>query len=217
MMKLHNLLWEKFTDIDAELNSELARPGPVTRRDYPTVEADRQRISDYIKAQGWSYLGHGAFSVSFTKSDTPWVMKVMTETDPGYIRFYSLAKRSDNPHFPEVGRMGVLKIPLGGKIVPVHVVMLEKLNDSPPRGVVDIRSDISLYAESPSRFPLSKSITDRFPELESALNELVGLKSKKVSYSDQPMYRIDLHSGNIMYRGNTPVIIDPLVGRLRRI
>jgi hypothetical protein len=85
----------------------------------------------------------------------------------------------------------------------VLVEKLEYKDYAMVAGFVDAVMDYILYGEAK---PLPGHITDRYPEFKEALWMVLDLVGKpKSKYAD------DLHNANILWRGNVPVITDPLV------
>ncbi len=107
-------LKEKFTDRSIPVSSGYELPRKKDGTAYRPGAWDpqhrsRRAWSDILDKQGWTHIGRGMSGSAFTNPAHPdQVLKVFTPKDRGYMRFYSMAKRTDNPHFPEVGRMGYL-------------------------------------------------------------------------------------------------------------
>jgi len=71
----------------------------------------------------------GAFAEIYENPAMPqWVLKVFPG-DRGYMNLYMLAKKTNNVHFPHVGRMGRLLIPGKPPVEDASVlaVMIERL------------------------------------------------------------------------------------------
>ena len=110
-----------------------------------------------------------------------------------------MAKRSDNPHFPEVSRLGVMNVP-----DPMYAVLLEKLEPKEYSHVEYIVSPMKNFVRGTIDH-LPNYITQKYPDLEEALTMTKSLLMGNKGYSN------DLHSSNIMWRGNVPVITDPIL------
>lgn len=219
-MKLLDL-FEKFRDETPEVGGVKALPQPFLRSyDHPIFPS----IEHFMNQHGWTRLSSGLWADVFESTKNPHqVLKIIKGGDPGWTRFYSLAKRSDNPHFPEVSRLGIMKIPdfrsgtLGRDDVrpDIRVIacLVEKLTRVPGYMLGksgDIDDEVDHQAKMLSKqftdyitdnTPLGERIESTWPELRAALDLVRGLTKH---------YLLDLHEYNFMWRYNTPVITDPV-------
>ncbi len=226
-------LQEKFTNVGANVGGQDASKGPMGNPTYtpsrPT--ASLNAIEWYMAQQGYERLGTGNSANAYEDPKNPgWILKILPHRDRGYFRFYAMAKNSQNEHFPEVGRMGVLNMNYHGKPFSAYAVMVEKLekNENANAGIFAYESERYLLTQQ----PLSKEYTMRWPKWVSALDEVRELAGMvKIPGDDWTKgdaipagwemantktkfwYGVDLHDQNIMWREGIPVIIDPLTGR----
>lgn len=160
-----------------------------------TLEA----YSAKLYAEGYREIGRGLFSDAWAKDNV--VVKV-ARNDMGYDRFleYALAYQH-NPYFPKIYHVARYEgveswnNPYGY----ATVVTMEKLRSVENTKKGRKTSDrVELDAEGVSKVPFDNS-----PEYREAMKVLKELKKE--------VRRIDLHDGNIMYRGKQLVITDPVV------
>lgn len=230
-MRLRDLS-EKFSNQEPPVQSPrtgVKRP-PWLNREFDSRGRSRRGIDDTVDMHGWMRIGQGAYGMAYSNPAYPNnILKVFTMEDIGYVRFYSLAKRSENPHFPEVSYLRYIDYedPDNDEIYRAYVLMLEKLSPVQTEeqanlaefliylteGAIDRNGDITPYGRNyydPARIQFlgdsyGVSIWQIYPQLEEACRLLQGVLKNKT-------YNNDLHLGNIMFRGNVPVFSDPFTG-----
>lgn len=202
-------LSEKFIDQTPEVDGNRATSRSFPNRIYRRLNTEeiidlQKNLIDYMGEQGWDYIGKGHFSMVFESPKSPgMVLKLMPERDSGYMRFYSHAKRSDNPHFPVVSRMGVMNIP-----DPMYAVLIEKLQSYSYVYVARLVDPIMDFMIDDQEYDLPSWIDEKYPQLRSALLEVKAMTGTKARYIS------DLHNANILWRGDFPVIADPLASQV---
>lgn len=151
-----------------------------------------------LKANGYrKYLiGEGWYSGVFASPEDRYVIKIFQE-DPGYEHFLTYMKSNQhNPHVPKIKGKPV-------KFLKKYtIVRLEKLRsiDSNQKDE-DVYERIYNYVfdQSSSKALLNRQwIEKNYPQLPEILDSLA-----------QNRHALDLHRGNIMFRGDVPVITDP--------
>lgn len=153
---------------------------------------------DKLKQEGYrQYLiGEGAYAGVFAKPDDPYVIKLFQQ-DPGYEKFLSyVLSNQQNPHVPRIK----------GKPVTIEkyykIVRLEKLSKYSTDQHLDtytrIVGYVADYGKPYANVSNSKKLEKQYPQLIPLLQELSKHK-----------YMLDLNPGNILFRGNVPVITDP--------
>lgn len=206
-MKLLDLLNEKFTDMDLEMSGVKPRKGSFKRTTSDmSVHNSREEI---LADNGWERIGAGAFSSVYANEAYPdRVLKVFSNRDPGWTRFYSMAKRSENPHFPEVARLGIMDF--NGQ--SFYVCLIERLTSSyeveenPTRFMDAIKSYIGSESYDEYEEDQEWAFT-RWPHLRQACDMIKDLLVvKPVPFRYYP----DIKLANIMWRGTTPVFSDPV-------
>ncbi len=148
-------------------------------------------IKNFTK-KGFNMLGSGCYAAVFESNVDPnLVYKVgISTTDPflSYIQDSSLA---DNLHFPRIYDIAYLN---GG-----YLVKMERLEPIPSHKVEMSKE-------------LRSVVHDDIHTLKhlKASNELSRIATRIRELADSLDVKLDLHEGNIMMRGVTPVITDPL-------
>ena len=157
-----------------------------------------EKLTDYLEDQGFKHIGQGSFSEIYLKPGYPWMFKLWSH-DPAYLWWITwAAKHQDNPNVPRVKGLPV-------QIAPdTYVVRLEKLRS---RGAYDHTQLADLLNNVETIDDISKEdlqwIRKEYPGIYDALRVIQRAGSSFV---------VDLHSDNIMMRGQTPVLVDPVVG-----
>jgi hypothetical protein len=161
------------------------------------------QFDEFMAQHGFDLVGSGSYGMVWEKQGYPWLFKVFMD-DPAYLWWISWAvKHQDNPNVPRVKGLPV-------KIAPnTYVVRLEKLNNLMLRAG-NLSRDYEKLAYLLSRIEtvddLSKEdlqwIRHQYPGIYDILRMIQKIPSR---------FALDLHSRNIMMRGETPVLIDPVV------
>lgn len=150
---------------------------------------------DLIKEFGFTNYGSGEYGLVFSKPQLPYVVKLFMK-DAAYLKWMDFCKQhSDNPYCPKIR----------GKVIRItdifYVIRLEKLEPISTRsGWYDLSKILSepewalrTWDSRPSEVPQLKD-----PHLRQIL--MFFARNKKL---------LDIHSGNVMRRGDQVVIIDP--------
>lgn len=137
-------------------------------------------------------IGSGYYAQVYARPEDNYVIKIFRE-DPGYARFLQFIKtQANNPYVPK----------LKGKIINLpnkySLVRLEKLS----RIDIDLFKKIEFAAFNPYDTELVSEINEKYPGLLKFIESLLDqTRGGRIAF--------DLHRGNMMMRGDTPVIIDP--------
>lgn len=149
-------------------------------------------------------LGSGSFGSTYEKEGYPWIFKIF-RNDPAYVSFFKYAKRNQsNPHLPKI-KGGLIRINQD-----TFAVRIEKLREITRQEYQQVDDIINTFLEIIA--------DERQSELEPKEEQLF----KKYHNLYEIIYALwhsdafkqttfDFHFGNIMMRGQTPVIIDPVV------
>ena len=161
---------------------------------------------DRLKSAGYNSLGSGYYGQVFEKPGADYVLKVFSNRDKAYTEFVNLVKSNSNDHFPK----------FRGDLVKINdaysAIRMEKLNPNTDEKIAsyldyyisDGKTDYDEYFNGFDEEEADDVIYDMFesdPSLRSACNLIKSKLAKK--------FNIDIHDDNIMWRGTTPVIIDP--------
>jgi hypothetical protein len=149
---------------------------------------DRWIVSmrSFEEVTGLRKIGSGHFSNVYHVNDTT-VLKIVKKEDTGYARFVALCKKhSDNPYLPRIKYSGVW----GGKTV----YLLERLREAG-------------YAESNLTQEFINVVNQRHIPRFYTITDANLLAVRDLLQGERMV--TDLHSQNVMYRGDQPVITDP--------
>lgn len=148
----------------------------------------------YLESHGFKFVGRGVHGLVLEKPGYPWIFKIFKQ-DPYYHMFLDYAiKHQDNPNVPKIkGKM----IPIIGK---TYLVRMEPLTPIDPNHELITRTEAYFHLDDMPG-DTRRWLQSRYPGVWKALEG---------SQSWDGM--LDLHQGNIMMRGNTPVLIDPWAG-----
>lgn len=147
-------------------------------------------------------LGSGLYASVYARPEDNFVVKIFSP-DMGYKRYLDyMQKNVQNPYVPKL-RGKPVKLPNN-----FTLVRLEKL--TPITG--DLFREIRFLTHpdkgdrsSPEYKAARKEFEDKYPQFLNLLDEITQL-------AGNAGLSLDLHPGNIMMRGNLPVITDPFVG-----
>lgn len=170
----------------------------------PTSRIDAEKI---LTDHGYERVGGGTFAVVYGKPGSKTVLKLVHKKDVAYLAFVKLAlENQNNPHFP---RFSSSLIRLNDDY---KAVRMERL--TPGKGAEDnyrgfIAYGLDLYFARKGNWNsmvdhAKESIRNAF-ERNPDLQEACDLMIKSLS-----QYVNDLHPGNVMFRGGTLVITDPV-------
>lgn len=184
---------------------------PALKRTRDPIRGLATGIMEYMKERDWHYRNGGHFGGVFVNLQEPDVVLKILPRDTGYLRFYSIAKRSENPHFPEVGKIRTMQI---GE-TPLYGLMIEKLQpydgryDEKARPIThgrpfDSYLSLSIVEYIEADDDQNFKVFDRlWPQLRPAVDKVKSVLGAR--------YLHDIGSSNIMWRkGEFPVLIDPL-------
>ena len=151
-------------------------------------------LDENLEANGFKkyVVGTGLYSSVLSRPDLNYVVKIF-DRDPGYEKYLNyVVKYQKNPHVPKMrGKV----ISLGPRFKVVRLEKLEPYDYSNVQQRNDFDAiDEYVYGAKTNR----EYLKGELPEILPVLDEIM-------SHSG-----LDLHSGNLMFRGSVPVITDPL-------
>lgn len=175
-------------------------------------------LEEYLRNNGYEKLGYGIFSGVFAKPGEKFVLKVNRKSDC-YLDFVGKLSRNMNPHLPRVGKIRVYNEEDNNK--KWYIIPLEKLEE------ITLENHISRYDVlfvlsralmlDPKHMYLSSEVKPLLPAspevIYNRLKDRFGKLNEALKFVEDNFYNvceIDLHEGNIMLRGNTIVITDPV-------
>lgn len=163
----------------------------VTELSVPDTMKDAAKR---LAASGYECLGGGSFGDVFYKSGADYVLKLFTNDDRAYIAFVKLAVANPNKYFPK----------FHGSLIRVNdrysAIRMEYLEPLKGDFWYDIYQYIHYGRDETEEFMYNKEL--------SAACDLI--KNKLLDG-----FFLDIKGSNIMRRGNTPVITDPVCGEGR--
>lgn len=194
-MKLHELTGYK-QDPYYQKAVELFKKYNITTNEKISL------FADFMRKHGFNILGSGALGIAFEKPNYPWVFKMFFD-DEGYLYYYNYARsHQNNPHVPKT-KGGPLKLTDDSHNGKLYLVRIEKLtplpNDAPFTDPA-IHEIINLEYPDSLTPDIEEIIASKYPLIIPILKDILNSG-----------FAIDLHTGNIMMRDNTPVITDPLI------
>lgn len=154
---------------------------------------------------GFKHLGSGSYGSAYEHPKYPWVFKIF-KGDNSYFKFFNYARR--NQHNPNLPKIKGSYIRIGND---AYVVRLEKLQEISREQYQKVEEIINTFQDiiADEKYdneltPEEKQLLKLYPGIHEFLSALWHLDIFSTSYPD-------LHGGNIMMRGDVPVIIDPVV------
>lgn len=155
-----------------------------------------EQVLNFLAENGYKPIGAGEFSYVFAYKDYE-IVKLFN--DECYEKFINICKAyPNNPHFPKIK----------GKILRfgprIKMVRMEKLNfksHADQHEWEDISDDLLKYMKVPDDDKMMYDLDDSVIQYLQALQILDSELSNRCHF--------DIHAQNIMFRDDTPVIIDP--------
>jgi hypothetical protein len=165
---------------------------------------------------GWELKGTGKFGTVLYKSGKDYVYKVYRDEYDTYRAYAEWARRHQaNPFVPKVGK--VIKIPGTDHIYANKIEILKPLeNSNDPK----LKKYIDRELVNKEQLTTKDEYNPFYAELES---QYFRQALKSLYFSDKNFKQVidfvykfaslDLHSGNVMWRGDQLVITDPVAFR----
>lgn len=193
----------------------------VKRRKLPPFLKPSGSLEDYkkkLQAMGYKQIGDGFESTVWAKDDTH-VLKLV-DANSAYADYLEMVlANQENPYFPRVFDVKRFKDVKWGRgtnsFTDYMVVSMERLGELPE--FVDLfagpdagrkfltRLQKAVGSTEWGKVPIDKAVRKTFKNKEEKML-LFAMDELKKQHND-----LDLHRGNIMLRGNQPVVIDPVV------
>jgi hypothetical protein len=184
-------------------NSLYIKAKEIFEQDCRDVKLDDQleQWKDVMNHYGFEHLGSGSNGSAYMYPGYSWVFKIF-RGDDAYLCFirYVLSNQ-DNPNLPKI-KGGIIQI-----TSDTYLVRLEKLHPLLP-GEYD---KISVVIDD-----MAYSLIDRrsYHELSNhqkrSINKFPWIYKFLKYWCDNIVYDLDLRESNIMVRGDTPVLLDPV-------
>ena len=192
----------------------------------------------YLQQHGFERLGYGTWSNAYEKPGYPWIFKLFKD-DPAYLWYYKFCKANqNNPHVPRI-KGNLIKIsndtfcvrmekldpwpntPEYKHLFDMMFVTLRKIENAPlvnktHQTVRVIYKQDGKNKERIEKQPFQYSIKPEHAKKQEEAEQYIQqhypqlLPILDAVAEHNSSFTTDLHRGNIMMRGNTPVIIDPV-------
>jgi hypothetical protein len=177
--------------------------GDTGLNDKSYSQKEKKNLSTHLATLGWTLIGHGQFSLVYANPKFDYVLKIFTQDTPGGIEWleYVVANQK-NPFLPRVyGKMWRISatayavrmerlMPFKSKTDPVFAKYIDPELQS--------RHWEEIFVEENTEF-----LETNWPDLAAAFETILELSQ----YNGDD----DLNLSNIMKRGDSLVITDPVV------
>ena len=182
----------------------------ISHRPYVKGVTTRYEVQQKLGELGFKKIGDpSGYAGVYAHPNFSYVLKVFDATDIGYLTFLQVVgKHPNNPHFPIFRGKPMVLIKSDITDYPrVMTIRMEKLTTFPISRYID-RLEYMLSSATSTDWrnnikhnDLAKEFLEEWPKFGEALDLLVAAKTDNIAF--------DWHEGNVMLRGNCPVIIDP--------
>lgn len=180
--------------------TELSRPNTIS--DATTI----------LRDAGYELLDIGSFADVFYKKDQPYVLKLFQSNDQAYVKYLELIKSEKNIHFPKIyGKL--IKVTNGYYAVRIEKLQKYNLGSEPQYAITlaiasKLIKPIEHFEDSEHQRRLYAAIDymDKNPELKHAC-ELI---RERILIPNNHRFAMDITIHNLMMRGDTIIITDPL-------
>jgi len=148
-------------------------------------------INNYTR-KGFKMLGHGCYAAVFESNTDPnLVYKVGARVTDPFLAYIQEPSLINNPHFPRIYEIFTDET--------WYLVKMERLEPTPSHKI-EMSSELSSVVRGTS---------NTLQHLKPS-HELYSIAHQIRELADRLDAKLDLHQGNVMMRGTTPVITDPL-------
>ena len=157
------------------------------------------KFKEYLESQGFKILGWGNFGVVFSNPSDPWVYKIFS-LDSGFLYYIKwVMANQQNPNVPKT-KGDLIKI--NNNTYAVRMEKLTKINPGDEQSgddntLIKILDPIDTLSDIPNN--KLQWIRTNYPGIYSILE-----------YIGKTKYKFDFTTANMMYRGGTLVIVDPI-------
>jgi hypothetical protein len=181
----------------------------LTRTPWDQKEAAEKWLKDH----GFKRIGEESSYGSVWTDHVKSIVKIFSN-DPCYLRFIDFCrKHRGNPYIPRLSKL----YPIGQNGGVVFSEMLSPINYRYDIIIGQIDDYFTLYLNDGKYVPDYLGIPPWKAEFEEQYPLLADIIRKLAREFKNGPCRNDLHNGNFMLRGDTPVIIDPVAPKNRAI
>lgn len=173
----------------------------------------RGLAGNFLKNNGYEKIGRGSFASVWGKPGEDFLIKIFDNSDRAYPAFVNLAMNHRNDHFPKFkGKL----IQINDKYSGIRIERLEPMSDSqfkslglePVYKFLNYVRDVERGVEKNWHSDQVKSVLQQIESLEKSQP---GIKQALTLIAQNLNYTFDIQPQNFMLRGNTVVILDPIV------
>lgn len=185
---------------------------------------DSDKLKDWLMSKNFKKAGEGGYATVYVSETENFVVKVNDgHFDNNYVDFINFCHRNkSNQHLPKIGQIKKLSKESGDKWFVVFIEKLEpfdirKVFGVEPNEYEKILDFFFKLINKPSKIS-NKDVIKQL--IESGLsetqytNQLADIGNTVHDFCDQysidPKDFLDMHDDNLMMRGNTIVVIDPV-------
>jgi len=215
-MRIQELTGYKNNPIMQRAKQDVGDIDPSTMYDLDEPAFDK--FFKYLEQHGFKRLGYGTFANVYEKPGYPWVFKLFKDDDP-YIWYYKYCRANqNNPHVPKI-KGNLIKVsddtfcvrmekltpypetPEYKKLYDHIRYTLFKMMDDAYTGIRNPHGWQPSQKELVMRQEAQDFIKQKYPQLYKVLDALANHGTD---------WELDLHAQNLMLRGDTVVITDPI-------
>lgn len=164
-------------------------------------------LMTYLTDHGYELLGSGIYASVYAKKNENIVLKVGQHdaTDDPWIDYIEwMGTQQSNCHFPRVGKIWWHTDDKGKRF---YVVAMERLTHhiNAAQTICSKFQSLDNWVTSGGKVnELDRYLKDWRSSNKDLVSAFVKMRKKF------PLYKLDMHPANILFRGNVPVITDPL-------
>jgi hypothetical protein len=163
-----------------------------------SIPETRDDTVEVLTDAGWMLLDSGSMADVWIHPKLSYCLKIFDSEDQGYIEFLGIAMAHQyNPHFPKIHK-GLVRLSPNW-----YAVRMEKLDRCVSASVASRIDNWFDFLKRGAPVKIRHGEEQLFEAIEIMVECIKELKSGVLD---------DIHSGNIMYRGDTLVFIDPFTG-----
>lgn len=141
-----------------------------------------ETVIESLDSKGYELLGHGCYAAVFAMKSSNNVIKVGSTVSDPFLLYASCSTLKNNPHFPRIKKLWI------NEYLDYYVCIMESLTS---------KECYDFISEFNNKTFTSADSKEIYKTIQKLLNQY--------TYT-----RLDMHLGNVLYRNNTPVIVDPL-------
>jgi hypothetical protein len=169
-----------------------------------------ETLIKFLELRGYELLGDGAFSDVYAKPGEKFVLKIVHRdtSEDCYLKYINVIKNQRNPHFPKIGRIREYKTAKGDLWYIIPVEHLEKISRGELNSItggtyaIDFEKYYRGHSLNQEDIEYAQRMRTEQPQLHNALMLIHNTFTGKCD--------MDLSRRNMMLRGSTLVLTDPL-------